>query len=128
MKLFVLAASLFASTAALADQPCYKPGDKVKLYGAIDVFHFFHAGNGMHVKSLTVRADRRFCVEPGFAEGTEFNTFQLLSEDSRLKDGALVELEGIYATFGDTAWYSSYPLLRDVKITKVHKRDPNEVR
>jgi|GEM_PF-6139591 len=128
MKLFLIALTLLSATSSFADEPCYKPGDKVKLYGAIDTFHFFHAGNGMHVKSLTVRANRAFCVEPGFAEGSKFNTFQLLSEDSRLKDGTLVDLEGTYSTFGDTAWYSSYPLLSDVKVTKIHKRDPNEVR
>lgn len=132
MKSLLLAFAALASLPAFADQPCYKEGDKVALYGAIDVVHFFHAGNGMHVSGLTVRVYSPFCVAPGYAEGTNFRSFQLLSEDIDkplpLKDGQLVKLEGTYSGFGDTAWYTSYPLLRNVKIVKVFKTDPNEVK
>ncbi len=132
MKAVLAALSLLAvSPSAFAAERCHKIGDKVALYGAIDVVHFFHAGNGMHVSSLTIHADQKFCVAPGFPEGTQFRNFQLLNEgeeDLPLKDGMLVRIEGEYAGFGDTAWYSSYPLLRNVKIVKVFKRDPNEVR
>ena len=132
MKSLFLVFAVLASLPAFADQPCYKEGDKVALYGAIDVVHFFHAGNGMHVSGLTVRVDRTFCVAPGYPEGTEFRNFQLLPDDFAkplpLKDGQLVKLEGVYSGFGDTAWYTSYPLLRNVKIVKVFKTDPNEVK
>lgn len=128
---FIYLLIAFSAAPALAAEPCYKQGDKVAVYGAVDMVHFFHAGNGMHVQSLTVRVDRSFCVAPGFPEGTEFRNFQLLSSEDRplkLKDGQLVKLEGEYAGFGDTAWYSGFPLLQNVKVVKIFQRDPNEVR
>jgi hypothetical protein len=124
---FVLCFSLVSS---LAQAACLKYGQEVEVYGAVDKFHFFHSGNGMHVQSLLIRTDREFCViEEGLKEAPTY-AFQLWIEEngpgSDLKDGDLVKLKGRYTGFGDTIWYSGSPLLEVSSIVKKYETDPAE--
>lgn len=129
MKTILLSFLILTSTAR-AEEKCLKVGQEIEVYGAVDMFHFFHNGNGFHITSPLIRTMNNYCLETESGEKLTLeggdSSYQIdpdSQEKYSLKDGELVKVVGIVQAPGDTAWYSGHALL-EIKTIKKYKNDP----